>query len=244
MEDASKKWHRLVRAMFFLAASFLLIVLGTINYFVGWTNPERPSGRSPASVPSAGLTPSPMAGPSASVAGSPSPSPILLPPSPSPAPSSTTTPPASINAPLPYKLVIPVAGIRPNQLQDTFTDARSEGRVHDAIDIIAPKNAAVLAAVDGTIVRLFESAKGGVTLYQLGPDQKFVFYYAHLDHYADGIAAGKPVKQGETIAYVGDTGNAAPGNYHLHFAIWRIADPKKFWNGENLNPFPLLRNVQ
>ena len=139
------------------------------------------------------------------------------------------------------KLIIPVAGVKPEQLQDTFTDARSEGRVHDAIDIMAPAGTPVLAASDGEIVRLFQSERGGTTIYQLSPDKKLVFYYAHLQRYADGVVAGKFVRQGELIAYVGDTGNAGAGNYHLHFSIAVLADPKRYWEGKNINPYPLLR---
>lgn len=139
------------------------------------------------------------------------------------------------------KLIIPVSGVRPEQLQDTFTAARSEGRAHDAIDIMSPVGTPVLAASDGEIVRLFQSERGGTTIYQLSPDKKLVFYYAHLQRYADGLSAGKFARQGEVIGYVGDTGNAGPGNYHLHFSIAVLADPKRYWEGKNINPYPLLR---
>jgi len=138
-------------------------------------------------------------------------------------------------------LVIPVAGVKPEQLTDTFTDARSEGRAHDAIDIMAPAGTPVLAASDGEIVRLFQSERGGTTIYQLSPDKKLVFYYAHLERYAEGLAAGKFARQGEVIAYVGDTGNAGAGNYHLHFSIAVISDPKRYFGGTNINPYALLR---
>jgi murein DD-endopeptidase MepM/ murein hydrolase activator NlpD len=139
------------------------------------------------------------------------------------------------------KLIIPVVGVKPEQLLDTFTDARSEGRVHDAIDIPAPAGTPVLAAADGEIVKLFQSERGGTTIYQLSTDKKLIFYYAHLQRYADGLVGGKFVKQGEVIAYVGDTGNAGAGNYHLHFSISIVADPKRYWEGTNINPYPLLR---
>lgn len=139
------------------------------------------------------------------------------------------------------KLIIPVVGVRPDQLLDTFADARSEGRVHDAIDIPAPAGTPVVAVADGEIIKLFQSERGGTTIYQLSPDRKLVFYYAHLQGYADGIAPGKFVKQGEVIAYVGDTGNAGMGNFHLHFSISVVPDPKRYWEGTNINPYPLLR---
>jgi peptidoglycan LD-endopeptidase LytH len=138
-------------------------------------------------------------------------------------------------------LVIPVAGVQPGQLQDTFTDSRSEGRTHDAIDIMAPAETPVLAATDGQIQKLFQSERGGTTIYQLSADRKLIFYYAHLARYADGLTEGKQVRRGEVIAYVGDTGNAGPGNYHLHFSIAMVADPKRYWEGTNINPYPLLR---
>jgi murein DD-endopeptidase MepM/ murein hydrolase activator NlpD len=131
--------------------------------------------------------------------------------------------------------------VRPDQLVDTFSDARSEGRHHDAIDIMAPAGTSVVAAADGEIIRLFQSERGGTTIYQLSTDKKFVFYYAHLQRYAEGLVVGKFAKQGEVIAYVGDTGNAGAGNFHLHFSISIVVDPKRYWEGTNINPYPLLR---
>jgi len=137
-------------------------------------------------------------------------------------------------------LIIPVAGVKPDQLIDTFDQARSEGRVHDAIDIPGPADTPVLAASDGKILKLFQSERGGTTIYQLSPDEKMIFYYAHLARYATGLAEGDVVRQGDTIAYVGDTGNAGAGNYHLHFSIALTNDPKRYWEGTNVNPYPLL----
>jgi peptidoglycan LD-endopeptidase LytH len=138
-------------------------------------------------------------------------------------------------------LIIPVAGVRPDQLLDTYSDSRSEGRTHDAIDIMAPAETPVLAAADGQVQKLWQSERGGITIYQLSADQKMIFYYAHLARYADGLTEGKQVRQGEVIAYVGDTGNAGAGNYHLHFSIASVSDPKRYWDGTNINPYPLLR---
>lgn len=140
------------------------------------------------------------------------------------------------------ELIIPVAGVKPEQLIDTFDDARSEGRVHDAIDIMAAAETPVLAAADGKIVKLWQSERGGITIYQLNANQDLIFYYAHLSRYADGLAEGDLVRQGQLIAYVGDTGNAGAGNYHLHFSIAAVSDPKRYWEGTNINPYPLLQN--
>ena len=138
------------------------------------------------------------------------------------------------------KLMIPVSGIGPQQLRDTYSDARSEGRIHNAIDIMAARGTPVLAAADGIIRKFFYSERGGNSIYQLNSDGTLVFYYAHLESYANGLVEGQQVKRGDLLAYVGDTGNAGAGNYHLHFAVWTVTDPKKFYNGENINPYPLL----
>ena len=139
------------------------------------------------------------------------------------------------------RLVIPVRGVRRDQLVDTYTASRSEGRSHNAIDIMAPGGTPVVASATGTVIKLFDSERGGVTLYQLDPDGRTVYYYAHLAGYAAGITEGKLVRQGELIGYVGDTGNAGPGNTHLHFEITIVASPDRFWSGTPVNPYPLLR---
>jgi murein DD-endopeptidase MepM/ murein hydrolase activator NlpD len=146
--------------------------------------------------------------------------------------------PVSIN---PGALTIPVAGVRPEQLRDTYNEARSEGRTHNALDIMASCGTPIVAATAGKIIKLFQSKLGGITIYQLGADNRTVYYYAHLARYADGLTEGGLARQGEVIGYVGDTGNVAPGGCHLHFAIWIATDPKRYWNGENINPYPLLR---
>jgi murein DD-endopeptidase MepM/ murein hydrolase activator NlpD len=137
-------------------------------------------------------------------------------------------------------LLIPVANVSASQLRDTFNQARSEGRQHDAIDIMAPQGTPVLAVTDGAVIRLFQSDRGGITLYELDPSGLYAYYYAHLMRYADGIVEGKPLRRGEVIAYVGDTGNAGAGNYHLHFAISKLTSPKKWSGGDPINPYPLL----
>ena len=173
--------------------------------------------------------------------GTPLPAPPTDPVAPAPEeiPSAPVPAPTVSNFVSSVNLIIPVAGVRPEQLLDTFGDARSEGRVHDAIDIAAPAGTPVLAAADGQILKLFQSERGGTTIYQLGPNQT-IFYYAHLAGYAPGLAEGNNVRQGDVIAYVGDTGNAGAGNFHLHFSIAVVSDPKRYWDGTNINPYPLL----
>ena len=137
-------------------------------------------------------------------------------------------------------LLIPVQGVTTKQLRDTFYDGRSEGRQHQALDIMAAGGTPVLAAADGKVAKLFQSEKGGITLYQLDSSGLYCYYYAHLQSYADGIVEGKELKRGDVIAYVGDTGNAGAGNFHLHFAISKPTAPGKWSRGEAINPYPLL----
>ena len=137
-------------------------------------------------------------------------------------------------------LAIPVRGIRPDQLRDSYSAPRSGGRVHNAIDIMAPRGTPVLAAADGTILKLRTGGNGGITIYQLDPDGRTLYYYAHLERYAAGLREGLPVWRGQVIAYEGDTGNAGRGNYHLHFSVSRLDDPRRWWEGRNTNPYPLL----
>ena len=140
--------------------------------------------------------------------------------------------------------VVPVVGVAPGDLVDTFRAARSEGRTHNAIDILAPRGTPVVAAQAGRVARLFTSDKGGLTVYVLNADGRTVSYYAHLDAYADGLAQGQRLRAGDPVGTVGDSGNAAPGNTHLHFAVWRVTDPADFWDGTPLNPYPLLSGAR
>ena len=148
-----------------------------------------------------------------------------------------------VSADSPQTLMIPVVGIKREQLQDTYNDARSNGRVHNAIDIIAPVGTPVVAVSDGEIAKFFYSnGGGGITIYQYSPDKHFIYYYAHLQKRADNLNEHDFVKQGTIIGYVGDTGNAGAGNYHLHFSIGVLTDPKRFFDATEINPYPLLKN--
>lgn len=139
-------------------------------------------------------------------------------------------------------LIVPVAGVQPEALADTFSQARSEGRVHDAIDIIAPRGTEVLAAAPGKVEKLFLSDRGGKTIYVRSPDQRWIYYYAHLDAYRPGIAEGELVAAGERLGSVGSTGNADPSAPHLHFAVHRMQPGESWYQGQPVNPYPLLRS--
>lgn len=247
------------RVLTFAVALFAAVgaLVAYLSYRSGTPEPV-----TPVAVPSPGATPS-DAPPSPSTQGQVSPSPDASaspPASPSATPATEATPDASQwnwpdSAPAAESpssqedtaknvappLLVPVEGIRVDQLQDTFTASRSQGRVHNAIDIIAPKGTPVLATADGRVVKLFNSIPGGVTIYQLSTDEKLVYYYAHLERYADNLKEGHLARRGEVIGYVGDTGNATPGNYHLHFSVSVVSDPRRHWEGVNVNPYPLLK---
>ena len=141
------------------------------------------------------------------------------------------------------QLTLPVQGVLPAQLRDTYTDARASGaRRHDAIDIMAAEGTPVLAVEDGRIAKLFWSAGGGgTTIYQFDPSEQYAYYYAHLQRYADGLKEGQMLKRGQLIGYVGHTGNASADAPHLHFAVFKLGPDKRWWKGEALNPYPLWR---
>lgn len=138
--------------------------------------------------------------------------------------------------------VVPVAGIRAETLTSTFNDARGGGtRRHEAMDILAPRGTPVVAAVDGRVVKLFTSAAGGLTIYQFDEDERYCYYYAHLDGYAPELTEGQDVTRGQVIGFVGTTGNAPADTPHLHFAIFRLGPDKRWWDGEPLDPIDFFR---
>ena len=123
-----------------------------------------------------------------------------------------------------------------------MTQARAGGaRSHDAIDIMAAEGTPVISASDGTVEKLFFSqGGGGITLYVRSPDQRWTYYYAHLQGYAPGLAEGQRVERGQVLGRVGHTGNANPAGPHLHFAINRMEPGQRWWQGTAINPYPLL----
>jgi murein DD-endopeptidase MepM/ murein hydrolase activator NlpD len=141
-------------------------------------------------------------------------------------------------------LIVPVAGVTPDKLTDSWGDARGDGtRQHHAIDIMAPRGTPVLAASAGTVEKIFESRNGGHTVYIRRTDPAWQDYYAHLDGYAAGLHEGQAVKQGEQIGQVGSTGDANPAAPHLHYEIHRMAPGDGWWRGAEINPYPILHSL-
>lgn len=142
----------------------------------------------------------------------------------------------------PSGLAIPVTGIRPAELIDTYKQARAGGaRVHDAIDIMADHGTPVVAAAPGRLEKLFFSkGGGGITAYVRSDDGRWIYYYAHLQDYAPGLREGQVIRRGDPIGRVGVTGNSNPDGPHLHFAIHRMAPGERWHQGTPINPYPLL----
>ena len=154
-------------------------------------------------------------------------------------------PAKEVPLPQPPALRMPVQGVAPEKLQDTYTDQRGGGaRVHEALDIMAPRGTPVLAVDSGRIAKLFLSKPGGITVYQFDREGRFAYYYAHLDGYAEGLAEGQAVQRGQLLGYVGSTGNASPDAPHLHFGIFRLDAEQRWWTGTPINPYPYLRSTQ
>ncbi|QNA84305.1 M23 family metallopeptidase [Sphingomonas sp. So64.6b] len=138
-------------------------------------------------------------------------------------------------------LGMPVAGIRREALSDNWGDPRDNGlRAHHGTDIMAPVNTPVLAAAPGTVEKLWTSAAGGMTIYVRSPGRDWVYYYAHLAAYAPGLHEGQAIKAGDQIGFVGDTGNAGAGNYHLHFGLTRTTPEQHWYEGQDVDPYPYL----
>lgn len=138
-------------------------------------------------------------------------------------------------------LTVPVAGVAADKLLNTWGEARGGGtRRHQAIDILAPANTPVVAAGPGRVEKLFNSRDGGLTLYVRSLDRRWSHYYAHLAGYAPGIREGMAVNRGTLLGYVGDTGNAGPGNTHLHFGMSQMTPSDRWHQGTPVNPYPLL----
>lgn len=132
-------------------------------------------------------------------------------------------------------LLVPVVGIAPGDLRDSFLAPRSGGRTHHAIDIAAPTGTPLVAVTDGYIRRKHWNRLGGRTLYLTSEDERWDYYYAHLDEYADGIEIGTRVRKGDVIGTVGATGNARGA--HLHF---QVLDRAGDGRGTPVNPYDLL----
>jgi murein DD-endopeptidase MepM/ murein hydrolase activator NlpD len=167
----------------------------------------------------------------------------------SPKPKAT---PVQSKAPLPVApapavpsaaMVPPIEGLKAADVLDTFNQSRPGGRPHEATDIMEPRGTPVHAIVDGVVKKLFLSKPGGITVYQFDDAQEYCYYYAHLDRYADGLKEGQHLQRGTVIGFVGSTGNAAADAPHLHLAIFKLGEDKRWWEGTPVDPHPILLKI-
>jgi len=204
-------------------------VLAALAWIAAGTTPNDttvPPVRSPSRADVLRSSPTPSLPPSLSTSLSPSP---IVP-----------TPPGEG----PRPLITPVPGIEPSTIHDNFDEMRGGAtRRHEALDILAPRGTPVVAADDGAVKKLFTSVPGGLTVYEFDPDQRYCYYYAHLDAYAPGLHEGQLLHRGELVGYVGTTGNAPKDAPHLHFAVIHLDPDKRWWTGTPINPYPLLHKA-
>jgi peptidoglycan LD-endopeptidase LytH len=203
-------------------------------------------------VPMSPPTPAvPQAGTAEQLPGPPVPPPEGMPPAPpeqgaadraatEPGTAPASTAPATLPATAELHLAMPLAGIDASKLTSTFHDAR-DGHMHEALDIPAPRGTPVLAVAEGNVAKLFTSKQGGLTVYQFDNSQQYAFYYAHLDKYAPGLKEGMLLRKGDTLGYVGTTGDAPKNAPHLHFAVFKLGPEKNWWKGTALDPLPMLK---
>lgn len=140
-----------------------------------------------------------------------------------------------------HKLSLPVQGVNVGNVRNSFNEMRGD-HIHEAVDILAPRDTPVVAVEDGKIAKLFYSVRGGNTIYHFDPTETYCYYYAHLDRYAPDIREGQYIRRGQIIGYVGTSGNAPKDTPHLHFAIFKLNSDKRWWQGTPIDPYPLLAN--
>ena len=140
----------------------------------------------------------------------------------------------------PARLSLPIEGIDVESLKGGFFEART-GHLHEAVDMLSPRDTAVRAVDDGTVAKLFVSKAGGNTIYEFDPTGRYAYYYAHLERYATGLREGDAIKRGQVIGYVGTSGNAPANTPHLHFAVFELGSERQWWKGKAVDPYPLFR---
>jgi peptidoglycan LD-endopeptidase LytH len=139
------------------------------------------------------------------------------------------------------RLRLPIDGEDIETFKGGFSETRDGARPHEAVDMPAPRNTPVHAVENGTIAKLFTSKAGGLTIYQYDPTERFCYYYAHLERYADGLKDGQAISQGDVIGYVGTTGNAPANTPHLHFAVFELNADKHWWQGKPIDPYLVFK---
>jgi peptidoglycan LD-endopeptidase LytH len=213
----------------------VVVVLAAAGVVTGWSlhsglpvpvvptsaaDPATPPGDADAPLPSAESTPAATSG-----AGGTSPA----------------ADEAAITALRQRGLRLPIDDADVERLKGMFARTRDGSPPHEAVDIVAPRETPIHAVDDGTIAKLFTSQAGGLTVYQFDPDQRFSYYYAHLERYAAGLAEEQRVTRGDVIGFVGTSGNAPPDTPHLHFAISELDSARQWWSGRPIDPYLVFK---
>lgn len=160
-------------------------------------------------------------------------------PAPVPGPAASAAPEEAEAVLRGRQLMVPVAGVSPARLTDTYHEKRGS-RIHEAVDIAAPRGTAVVAADDGSVAKLLTSDAGGLTIYVADRTGQLIYYYAHLDSYRPGLREGMRVRTGDVLGTVGTTGNAPANVPHLHFATGRMDARKLWYRTTPIDPRPYL----
>jgi len=125
-----------------------------------------------------------------------------------------------------------VPGVTKKQIANTWQAPRG-GRRHEGQDIFAKRGTPIYSATRGYVYKIGENALGGQTVSVIGAGGR-VYYYAHLDAYADGLEEGNYVTPQTKLGFVGTTGNAQGTPPHLHFGVYTPSGA--------INPLPLLES--
>ena len=145
------------------------------------------------------------------------------------APTTTTTAPTPTSA----NRVCPVNGA--SSFSNSWGAPRSGGRTHKGVDMSASRGTPLVAMESGAIYRLSNSTLGGISIYLIG-NSGDLYYYAHLDAWAEGLAGGQKVAAGDPLGIVGTTGNSPSWAPHLHLG-WKPG------NGDWANPYPMANDL-
>ena len=140
-------------------------------------------------------------------------------------------------------ILLPVAGADIARVPDSFYEPRDTYRIHHALDIFAPRGTPIISADDGVVLRMTTTTLGGISMYVVDTQARLVYYYAHLERYNDAVRPGNTIARGDTLGFVGTTGNAPKNLPHLHFQVMRFPVDGRFWNGEPVNPFNALGGI-
>ena len=142
----------------------------------------------------------------------------------------------SVSLEIQAQLVFPVEGRGSEYIYSWFGAPRDGGaRIHRGVDIFARRGTPVLAASAGRVSRVRDTRIGGKVVWVRDPVRNASIYYAHLD--SQYVRDGQEVQAGDTVGFVGNTGNARTTPPHLHLGLYR--------RGEGaVDPFPFIDPVR